>query len=73
MKRFYFTITMMDEAKTVEEAWDDAVISLAIDPGEVPEDYIEKYIEYCNNPPEWVKESLIGVVKRLLKSSERPS
>lgn len=45
MKSFYFTITMGAEAETVEEAWDDAVISLALDPGPVPEDYTEEEIE----------------------------
>ena len=39
MERYNFTITIGAEADTPEEAWLDAVAALALDPGNMPDEY----------------------------------
>lgn len=38
-QRYNFTITIGAEAETPEEAWLEAVAALALDPGNMPDEY----------------------------------
>lgn len=38
---YQFTITIASDGADVTEAWNEAVTALSMDPGEVPEDYVE--------------------------------
>lgn len=40
MARYEFTITIAAEGSSPEEAWNEAVESLALDPGCVPDDFV---------------------------------
>lgn len=39
MPRYNFTITIGAEAETPEEAWQKALLDLALDPGSMPSEY----------------------------------
>lgn len=41
-KTYTFTITISGYGENVDQAWDDAVNSMAIDPGPPPDDYEEE-------------------------------
>ena len=45
MPRYDFTITIGASAETPEEAWGEAVSALALDPGEMPDEYTTEYPE----------------------------
>ena len=38
MKRYEFTITIAAEGETADEAWNEAVTALALDPGATPDE-----------------------------------
>ncbi len=39
MERYNFTITIGAEAATPEEAWQKALLDLALEPGSMPDEY----------------------------------